>query len=131
MPIAQPSPGGRALLFADDEAPLRLLARVVLESAGYEVLPAGDGREAVELFRREGDRVALALLDLDMPVLGGLAALREMADPGPPPPALLMSGHDPPTLPTDLARHVRGVLAKPFGAEELVRAVQGALGGGV
>ncbi len=35
MPIAQPSPGGGSvLLFADDEAPLRLLARVVLESAG-------------------------------------------------------------------------------------------------
>ena len=44
--------GGRTVLFADDERSLRLLAKVVLEGHGYEVLLAEDGRQAVELFRQ-------------------------------------------------------------------------------
>src|SRR5260370_16813679 len=97
MPIAQPSPGGGSvLLFADDEAPLRLLARVVLESAGYEVLLAGDGRQAVEVFRRERGRVALALLDLEMPLLTGPEGLPPIAALHPSPPAPLIPPPHPP-----------------------------------
>jgi PAS domain S-box-containing protein len=121
---------GRTVLFADDERSLRHLARVVLESNGYEVLLAEDGRQAIELFQRERARIALVMLDLDMPFRTGLEALAAMAAIDPGVTALLMTGHGPPTLPPELAAHVRGVLTKPFGVDQLLRAIQGAPPGG-
>src|SRR5262245_21109277 len=55
------------ILFVDDEPSLRQLGRAILENSGYKVLVAGDGVEAVEVFRKESDRIALVILDLTMP----------------------------------------------------------------
>jgi len=65
------------ILIADDRPSSRELLRLVLERAGYAVVEAEDGREAVEVARSQGPD--LILLDLQMPVLDGygvLAALR-------------------------------------------------------
>jgi CheY-like chemotaxis protein len=62
------------VFLCDDNAPYRHLARLALERAGYEVVgEAGDGREALELAPDAAPDVVL--LDLNMPVLGGLEAL--------------------------------------------------------
>jgi len=119
--------GGRVILFADDEPALRYLARALLERHGYTVLLAEDGRQAADLFRRERGRIGLVLLDLEMPGRGGLEALRDMAAEAAVA-ALLITGRAPPPLPPELRRHVRGVLAKPFGAEQFLRQVRAALG---
>ncbi|MEZ5120579.1 MAG: response regulator [Solirubrobacterales bacterium] len=58
---------------------MRELQRTILAAAGYEVLTACDGREALELLQR-GDRVDLVITDIEMPALDGfglLAALRD------------------------------------------------------
>jgi CheY-like chemotaxis protein len=71
------SPGKLRILIADDRPSSRELLRLVLERAGYEVLEAEDGHQAVER-AREG-HPDLILLDLQMPGLDGygvLAALR-------------------------------------------------------
>ena len=65
------------VLLADDEAHVRLLVRTVVTSLGYEVVgEAADGRRAVELF----DAVSpdLILLDINMPLMDGLAALKAL-----------------------------------------------------
>jgi two-component system chemotaxis response regulator CheY len=65
------------VLLADDEAHVRQFVRAVVTSMGCEVVgEAADGRQAIELF----DRTApdLVLLDINMPVLDGLAALKEI-----------------------------------------------------
>jgi len=67
------------VLLADDESHVRLLVRTVVSSLGYEVIgEAADGRKAVELF----DTVSpdLVLLDINMPVMDGLAALRALRE---------------------------------------------------
>ncbi len=61
------------VLVADDSATVRMLVRVELELAGYEVLEAADGRLALELAR--GARVDVVLLDVEMPVLDGYATV--------------------------------------------------------
>jgi CheY-like chemotaxis protein len=67
---------GRVLI-ADDEYRIRLALRTCLESEGYEVDEARDGREAVDAAASGAHDVLL--LDLAMPVLDGLSALRELA----------------------------------------------------
>jgi CheY-like chemotaxis protein len=70
---------GRVLI-ADDEQRIRLALRTCLEAEGYEVYEARDGREAVDAVVRGAPDVLL--LDLAMPVLDGLSALRELAASG-------------------------------------------------
>ena len=67
------------VLLADDESHVRLLVRTVVSSLGYDVVgEAADGRKAVELF----DTVSpdLVLLDINMPVMDGLAALKALRE---------------------------------------------------
>jgi two-component system cell cycle response regulator DivK len=63
---------GRTVMVVEDFADTRQMLRKFLETGGYGVIEAANGREAVELARRE--RPALILMDLNMPVLDGFAA---------------------------------------------------------
>ncbi len=70
-------PGGkRRILIADDRASSRELLRMVLERAGYEVIEAEDGVDAVE--RARAGNPDLILLDLQMPRLDGYGTLLEL-----------------------------------------------------
>jgi DNA-binding NtrC family response regulator len=63
------------VLVADDDESTRVFLQYQLEKAGFRVLPARDGRSAVELL---ADNVTVALLDLNMPEPGGLACLQHI-----------------------------------------------------
>ena len=65
------------MLVVDDEADIRRIIRILLESRGYRVLEAPNGRLAVETIRKEPD-VDLILLDIMMPELSGIEASREI-----------------------------------------------------
>jgi DNA-binding response OmpR family regulator len=72
-----PSEEDRPLvLVADDDATLRSLFQRGLERAGLRVILASNGREAIEMLAQE--TVSVAVMDLNMPVLDGLATLREI-----------------------------------------------------
>ncbi len=66
----------KKVLVADDTTTVRKIAARLLTSAGYEVLEAGDGREALDLVQRE--HPDLILLDLLMPKMTGFDVLREI-----------------------------------------------------
>ncbi|HYP53860.1 MAG TPA: response regulator [Pyrinomonadaceae bacterium] len=63
---------GRTVMVVEDFADTREMMRRLLEAGGYGVVEAANGREAVELARRE--RPSLILMDLNLPVLDGFAA---------------------------------------------------------
>lgn len=68
------------VLIADDEAHMLRVAELALRRGGYTLLIARNGREAVEITRTE--KPNLIVMDVQMPVLDGLNALREIkADP--------------------------------------------------
>lgn len=71
-----------SVLIVDDDPFVRKLIATTLEDvAGFELVEAGDGREAVEVAVR--DRPELVFLDVDMPELDGFEACRRLrADPG-------------------------------------------------
>jgi signal transduction histidine kinase len=110
--------GDGTILLAEDEPAVREFVRAVLERAGFDVLEADDGDEAVELFRTHADRVRLALLDLTMPRQTGLDALAEIRDLRPDTAAVVMSGH-----PLDEVE-AADVLQKPFTHAELLATVR-------
>lgn len=127
-PPARFRPGTRVLV-VDDEDLVRAVLKAMLERKGCEVLTAANGREGVDLFRQEGGRVDAVLLDLNMPVLDGEAALEELAATGADVPVWLMTGYDPGDRDVHLAeRRVRGVLRKPLSSEALFRTLSSALG---
>jgi CheY-like chemotaxis protein len=111
----------------DDEDMIRELGRSVLEAAGFRVLEAQDGADAVELFRREDPRIDLVILDLTMPRLSGRDAFRSITTIRPDARVLFSSGYSTDDL-SDVTGAV-GLLAKPYRPQELVSAVRRALAG--
>jgi DNA-binding response OmpR family regulator len=59
------------VLVVDDDEGVRELVAEILQRAGLTVLLAGDGREAVELFRRQADEIQVVVLDRTMPNIDG------------------------------------------------------------
>lgn len=115
----------RRILLVDDEAMIRDIGRAALTSAGYEVLLAEDGAEAVEVFQREYERIDLVILDVMMPRLSGRDAFRQMTAIVPDIRVLFSTGYSSEEL-TELDGAV-GLLTKPYRPQELLAAVEAAL----
>ena len=70
--------GTETILLVDDEESIRELGAELLDSFGYKVITASNGKEALEIYRMEKDRISLILLDLIMPVMDGKKCLEEI-----------------------------------------------------
>jgi PAS domain S-box-containing protein len=70
--------GTGTILLVDDEETVRNVAKLMLERAGYRVLAAADGNEAIDLFRQDSEEVSCVLLDLTMPRMGGEATFQKL-----------------------------------------------------
>lgn len=68
----------KRVLIAEDEAAIRDFVVINLKRAGYEVLEAQDGVEALEIYRANDGKIDVAVLDIMMPNLDGLAVCKEL-----------------------------------------------------
>lgn len=119
-----------AVLVVDDEPSVRDVATAILEAAGYPVLQARDGQEAVEMVRDCGDEIIAVLLDLSMPRLDGVGALRAIHRMRPSLAVVLQSGyHEDDTVAGIVARGEAEFLEKPYGAAALVARIKRVLKG--
>jgi len=119
------------VLIADDEELVRYASKRVVEHAGMDVLTAGDGAEAVEVYRTHADLVDLVILDLDMPELNGEQALVEIRKMAPEAKILISSGYVLREREAALrALGVHGFLHKPYDSVTLVATIAKALGRG-
>jgi CheY-like chemotaxis protein len=66
------------VLLVDDEEIVRDVGRAMLDTLGYEVLIAANGKEGVEVFRRNREKISMVILDLMMPVMDGKKAFEEI-----------------------------------------------------
>lgn len=123
-----PSFGSETILVVDDEELIRNFAVEVLRSAGYDVLTASNGSDALDVFMNERSRISLVILDLVMPKMGGKQCLEELLEVDPNLKILIASGFlvDEPTRRV-LTAKARGIVKKPFKVKELLRYVRNAL----
>ena len=117
--------GSESILLAEDSEPLRKLAQANLESAGFHVLSASSGEEAVEVASRYGKTFHLLLTDVVMPGMNGRVLAEQLSPRQPGMKVLYMSGY------TDSFISGHGVLEpgthllhKPFTEEVLIRKVR-------
>jgi DNA-binding NtrC family response regulator len=111
-------------LAVDDMASMLEFARVFLSAAGYEVLVAGDGAEAIALLEREGGGVEGMITDYRLPDCNGLDLIQEVRGRWPHIRCLLTSGY----IPEDETARIEGelgvgLLSKPYGARDALAAV--------
>jgi two-component system, cell cycle sensor histidine kinase and response regulator CckA len=86
---------GQTILLVDDEEHVRDLGKRILEGAGYSVLCAGNGKEALEIFRQRPSDIALVILDLIMPEMDGKQCLDELLKINPTVKVLVATGFSP------------------------------------
>ena len=110
------------VLVVDDEAPIRQIARRVLEEDGYAVTEASDGLEAVELLAR-GVPPDVLMADLDMPKLGGDEMVRRVRATRPDLKVLYVTGHIDRLMDARPLWEGEAYLDKPFTAAGLREAV--------
>jgi PAS domain S-box-containing protein len=119
--------GSGTILLVDDEEVVLRAAKNALERYGYRILPAGDGRQAVEIYRRD-EGISLVLLDLTMPVMSGEETLRQLQFINPAVRVLLTSGFSEAEAVKRFAGgRLAGFIQKPYTAAALAKRVKEAI----
>ena len=127
---ALPRGRGETLLIVDDEEVLCSVMQRTLETYGYRTLAAHNGVEAVALYSNRGQEVSLVITDIDMPFLGGRAAIASLLSLNPDLKIVIATGVHP--FPgAGVARPVgcRAVLNKPYETGLLLQTVDRVLRG--
>ena len=120
--------GEGTILLVDDEEFVRDLGRRILEKAGYTVITATNGQEAVEVYKEKWNQISLVILDLIMPVMDGNQCLQEILKLDPKTKVLIASGYSPDgTLREPLEGGAKGFVGKPFNLKQLLRTIRDAL----
>ncbi len=110
------------VLIADDDAAVREMLEASARHAGFSVWLATDGREAIELYRQQRDRIHVVLLDVRMPVMDGPQALLALRAINPVVRCCFMSGGLGGYRRSDLVRlGAAQVFDKPFLVREVFR----------
>jgi two-component system cell cycle response regulator CpdR len=117
-----------AILLAEDEAMVRMIAAEILRDAGHIVWEAADGRAALEIISTRTD-IKLLLSDVKMPHMDGYELLEKCLDVRPDLKAMFMSGYAQEPVPARLRHAVVAVLKKPFDIDDLPRHVDAAFPG--
>jgi CheY-like chemotaxis protein len=126
--LEQPSGGTECVLVAEDDHEVRRFITRVLERAGYEVIEALDGEDAVQQYMKKSDAVDLLLFDIIMPKKNGTDAYEEIKRIDSGTKVIFISGY----LSDDVkARAVIDedykLISKPIKVNELLRTIRGTL----
>ncbi len=129
--IETSAPGGsETILLAEDDVTIRELSQSFLESAGYTVLTASDGEEALHVFDEHADEIDLALLDVMMPKLGGRAVFNRIREARPGIRVLFSSGYSMNAIHTSFVLDEGlQLLQKPYPRDVLLQRVREVLDG--
>ena len=119
--LAKHDIGGHLVLVVDDDSRVRSYIRAILQSAGVNVLEAGDGLEALEVFHASKSRVDLVITDIRMPRMSGTDLASSLRLDAPAMPLILVSGEG---APPEMIDPGNGVLfiEKPFAPKALLEA---------
>lgn len=116
------------ILIAEDDPSVRELGTRILTGAGYRVVSANDGVEALSLHQRHQNEISLVLLDAILPRLSGHRVLDELRTRSPILPVVFCTGYDPDSASLGFMKD-EGVrlVQKPFEADTLLRTIRESL----
>jgi CheY-like chemotaxis protein len=120
--------GSGTILVVDDEEVVRRTAQAALERYGYSVLVARNGREAIEVFQKQPDRIRLVLLDMTMPVMSGEEAVQHLKEIRSDIPVIASSGYNQVVAIRRFAgKPLAGFIQKPYSSAQLAERVKATL----
>jgi len=126
--IFNPTGHRELVMIVDDEDFVTLLAQRVLTDEGYRIVTAKDGFQAIEIYRKLRDQIALIILDFTMPVMDGADVFEELLHINPKAPVVLSSGFaEQERLRSMLARGLRGFIPKPYTQQKLLTQIRSVL----
>jgi len=123
---AEPSPGGtETVLLAEDDATVLELDRMILEEAGYKVIEAVDGRDALDKFTEHRTEVDILATDVIMPKMNGKSLYEEIRKIRPDMKVLFMSGYTKDIIvERGILEDEFSVITKPVTSYELLKKVR-------
>jgi len=124
---SQPSvhKGHERILVVDDEAINIDVISTMLMQLGYDILSTTNGREAIELYRKEGFSIDLVIIDVIMPGLSGQEILSALKAINPHVKVILTSGYNLDALvSSSLSEGICDFLQKPFRIEDIAQKVR-------
>lgn len=120
--------GTETILMVDDEKDILAVGTEILEQYGYKVLTAENGKQGIEVFERHKDDVALVVLDINMPEMGGPVCMRELLKIDPSLKILVASGY---LIKDQLKHNIKHgnteFITKPYRLEDLLEKVRNIL----
>ena len=119
-------PGGKeTILLIDDEALVRELGEHMLTKFGYNVLTAPGGENGLHIYRDKKDDISLVILDIIMPVMGGMRCLAEILKIKPDAKIIIASGYSAEGNRKNVMElGAKGFINKPFNVSEMLVAVR-------
>jgi two-component system cell cycle sensor histidine kinase/response regulator CckA len=112
------------ILLVDDDESIRDLGERILKREGYNVLTAPCGKEALDIYGQEQDRIALVILDLSMPRMGGEECLDKLLKIDPAAKVIISTGLSPSEIGEPMNSQAKGFVNKPYEISRLLQAVR-------
>ncbi len=124
--IRQNIPGGtETILMVDDERDILAVGTEILEQHGYAVLTAENGKQGLEVFKRNKNQVELVILDINMPEMGGPVCMKELLKLKPSLKILVASGY---LIKDQLKHNIKHgnteFITKPYRLEDLLQKIR-------
>jgi len=119
-----PQGNGELILIVDDDASVLSITQQTLEEFGYRVVTAEGGAQAIGIFSRQHDDIALVLTDMAMPLIDGFALIAALNRIGSDVRVIATTGNPSAAAMTKIARSgVAQILIKPYTADHLLRRI--------
>ena len=119
-PAEEALKGTETVLFVDDEGMIIDVGREILKTLGYQVLLARGGKEAIEVYKANKDRIDMVILDMIMPDMGGGETYDFLKEINPQIKVLLCSGYSIDGQAQEIMeRGCNGFIQKPFDVKQL------------
>lgn len=116
-----PWQGSGTILLVEDDDQVRLIAKTILEKSGFTVIEAVNGKEALELFQQNTDKICLVITDIGMPIMDGYELFFELKKKNPELPIIISSGFGDTDITLRIpSEDMAGLISKPYNPTQLL-----------